>query len=90
MTKAQAIALSGTEWWATRRSKEIAQLQMNEPLLCMPFPLFQVAVAMHLNRAISLVDQVDPQIKAAVNGTDPIPSFDPILKEHGLDEWLDE
>lgn len=84
MTSTQAIALAATRWWIGRPAKEIAQLQMNEPMLCMDFDAFQDAVSEHLGQPVFTHQLTEPRIHAAINGDDPIPTFDLLLAEHNL------
>lgn len=52
MTKEQAIALAESKFWETLTPRQIAEFQMAEPLLCMPFGVFQDAVEKTLGRSV--------------------------------------
>jgi len=52
MTPEEAIKKSKTGWWANHSSREIAEFQLQEPLLCMPFGDFHAAVERELGRPV--------------------------------------
>jgi hypothetical protein len=52
MKKEQAIALSKSEFWKGMTHRQIAEFQMSEPLLCMPFNVFHEAVEKTLGRPV--------------------------------------
>jgi hypothetical protein len=52
MTKNQAVALAGSNWWIGKSPLDIAMFQLHEPLLCMPFEVFHKAVEEALKRPV--------------------------------------
>lgn len=52
MTEAQAIKLFETKWWEGRPARELAEFQMHEDRLCMPFHVFHGAVEEALGRSV--------------------------------------
>lgn len=72
MTRDEAVALTETKWWKRKSPKEIAEFQLNEPLLCMPFDLFHDAVTKALGRDVFIHEFADPQsLVAELNGESP-------------------
>ena len=52
MTKEQAIALAESNFWEGMSHREIAEFQMMEEKLCMPFTVFHEAVEKTLGRPV--------------------------------------
>lgn len=52
MTKPEAKALADSRFWETMTPRQRAEFQLSEPLLCMPFDVFQAAVEATLGRAV--------------------------------------
>jgi len=52
MTKEQAIALAGSNFWEGMSHREIAEFQMIEEKLCMPFTVFHEAIEKTLGRPV--------------------------------------
>ena len=52
MTKEQAIALANSNFWENMTHREIAEFQMTEPKLCMPFSVFHEALEKTLGRPV--------------------------------------
>ena len=52
MTKEQAIALRESKFWEGMTHRQIAELQMCEEWLCMPFSVFHEAVEKALGRPV--------------------------------------
>ena len=52
MTKAQAIALGESKFWESMTHRQIAEFQMCEKKLCMPFSVFHEAVEKTLGRPV--------------------------------------
>lgn len=52
MTKEKAIALAESKFWEGMTHKQIAEFQMCEEKLCMPFPVFHEAVEKTLGRPV--------------------------------------
>ncbi len=52
MTKDQAIAKSRTEFWKDMNYRQIAEFQIMEDKLCMPFSIFHEAVEKTVGRSV--------------------------------------
>ena len=52
LTKADALALAASRFWEDMTWHQRAELQLFEPLLCMPFDVFHEAVEHALNRPV--------------------------------------
>lgn len=52
VTKEQAIALAKSEFWKGMAHRQIAEFQLNEELLCMPFEVFHEAMEKTLGRPV--------------------------------------
>lgn len=52
MTREQAIALSESKFWEGMSHREIAEFQIMEERLCMPFSVFHEAVEKTLGRPV--------------------------------------
>ena len=52
MTRDEALALYGLEWWVSASNEEIVGFQLYEPLLCMPFGKYHEAVEKVLGRSV--------------------------------------
>ena len=52
MNKEEAIELAKSKWWEGKSHQEIAEFQLNQNLLCMPFDLFHKAVEEWLHRPV--------------------------------------
>lgn len=52
MTKESAIALAETKFWEGMTQRQIAEFQMCEEKLCMPFSVFHEAVEKTLGRPV--------------------------------------
>jgi hypothetical protein len=52
MTREGAIILAKTAWWKALAAREVAQVQLYEELLCMPFLDFHKAVEGALGRRV--------------------------------------
>jgi len=52
MTRQEALRLVESRFWESMTSAEIAQFQLNEDRLCMPFGVFQAAVERALGRSV--------------------------------------
>ena len=81
MTKDQALALAGTEWWLHANHREIAEFQMGERLLCCPFSVFHEAVEKTLERPVYTHEfGLDwDGLRKELMGERDAPSFDAIL-----------
>jgi hypothetical protein len=83
LTKDQAVAFATSEAYKTMNHKQIAEFQINQKCLCMPFRIFHEAVEKVLNRPVfthefgSLgIDGIRAEI---MQGAKP-PSFEDIIK----------
>ena len=52
MTRQEALRLVESRFWESMTPAEIAQFQLNEDRLCMPFGVFQAAVERALGRSV--------------------------------------
>lgn len=52
LSKDQAIKLDESKFWKDLSYREIAEFQMTEKLLCMPFTIFHEAMEKTLNRPV--------------------------------------
>jgi len=52
MTKEQAIKMANSGWWKTLPARQVAEFQLNEQLLCMPFGEFHRVVEEALGRSV--------------------------------------
>lgn len=52
LTKEQAIALGEAKFYEKMSHREIAEFQISEPFLCMPFDVFHEALEKTLNRPV--------------------------------------
>lgn len=52
MTEKEAIKLAESKFWEKMTPREIAEFQMSEPLLCIPFQIFHEAMEKTLGRPI--------------------------------------
>lgn len=52
LTKQQAVELSRSNWWDVTGLAKAGFLQLNQPLLCMPFNKFHEAVSFLLGRSV--------------------------------------
>jgi hypothetical protein len=52
LTKEQAIALAETGFWKELSQREIAEFQMSNKLLCMPYNVFHEAIEKTLGRTV--------------------------------------
>lgn len=61
MTKEQAIEFFNSKKWESMTNIEKVKLQLYEPKLCMPFPVFQEAIESVLGRPIYTHEFSDSQ-----------------------------
>lgn len=61
MNKEEAIKMSESKWWEGKTNEEIAEFQINEPLLCCPFEVFHEAVEAWLGRPVWTHEFADTQ-----------------------------
>lgn len=81
LTKEQAIQMYASGWWIGMAPRDIAMFQLHEPMLCMPFDQFQIAVESALGRGVYTHEfgmDVDG-LRAELIGDRPAPSLQEIL-----------
>lgn len=78
-TRAQALALASTNWWEHATDREIAEFQLNEPLLCMPFDRFHEAVEKALGRPVFTHEFAFGGLLEELNGERPPRTFEDVL-----------
>jgi len=61
MTRDEAIAKAATKWWESATDREIAEFQLNEDLLCVPFARYHEAVTNALGRPVYTHEFARPQ-----------------------------
>jgi hypothetical protein len=82
VTEEQAIKLAGSEFWKELTPRQIAEFQLNEPLLCMPFGVFHEAIEKALGRSVWMHEFAFgglDRMKAELLGERPAPTFEDIL-----------
>lgn len=81
LTKDQAIALFATKWWETKTDREIAEFQLFNDTLCMPFARFHEAVEKSLGRSVWTHEFANPDaLRKELFGERSAPtSFEQIL-----------
>lgn len=52
LTKEQAIAMANSAWWEHCTDRQIAEFQMEQDRLCMPFDKFHAAIETTLGRPV--------------------------------------
>jgi len=83
MTEQEAIAMVESRWWNDKTAQEIAEFQLAEPRLCMPFDEFHKATEEALDRPVWTHEFAYPkQLLDELHGTEPKPE-DPA--QHALD-----
>ena len=81
MTKEQAITLANSKFWESMSHREIAEFQMTEPKLCMPFEIFHEALEKTIGRPVfthELALNFGGVLEELFNGKEP-PSFEEII-----------
>ena len=56
MTRDGALALAKTEWWKYATDRQIAEFQLTEKRLCMPFGEFHEALERVLGRGVQTIE----------------------------------
>lgn len=82
MTKSQAIALANSNFWEEMNDREIAEFQISEEKLCMPFDVFHEALEKTIGRPIFTHEfglNVEGLRDELFNGKER-PTFDEIIK----------
>lgn len=82
ITKEQAIELAESGWWKDMDARDVATVQLFEPLLCMPFDEFHSAVEKALGRPVFTHEfglNMDG-LRAELMGDKPAPTLQEILE----------
>ena len=81
LTKEQAIAFSESKSYKNMSHREIAEFQINQEKLCMPFNIFHEAVEKTIDRPVFTHEfGMNPEgIKAEIMEGKKAPSFDDII-----------
>ena len=81
MTKKEAIALGESRFYLSITSRQVAQFQLFEDKLCMPFAVYRQAVAETLDRKVGIHEfttigrrQMQMELTGELEGTELIPS----------------
>ena len=61
MNQEEAIKLSESEWWKNSTNEEIAEFQLKEERLCLPFEILHKAVETWLGRPVFTHEFADTQ-----------------------------
>lgn len=81
LSRNQAAALYDSQFWRFLNAEERARFQLTEDRLCMPFPVFQQAVEICLNRRVGVVEYLRPRLLLdELSGSVPAPSVEDILE----------
>jgi hypothetical protein len=65
VTQEDAIKLAGTGWWETLTPRQVAEFQLNEERLCMPFGEFHRCVEEALGRPVWTHEFAQPKMLIA-------------------------
>ena len=80
MNREEAIEKAKTKWWVGLSDYEIVKFQLYEPLMCMPFDLFQEAVENTLQRPVWMHEFADPDsLKKEFEGKIKTPNIQNII-----------
>ena len=80
VTKEQAIALAEGKFYEGMTHREIAEFQISQDLLCMPFGVFSEALSKCLGRGVYTHEFANrDQLIRELYGERPAPSFDEII-----------
>jgi hypothetical protein len=52
LTTKQALEMADSRWWEGMSDHDVAMFQLHQPLLCMPFDVFQVTLERALMRPV--------------------------------------
>lgn len=82
LTKEQAIAFAKNKAYEGMSSRMIAEFQLNQERLCMPFGVFHKAVEEALGRPVYTHEFVNPELLIKeLNGERPTPTLEEIFKQ---------
>ena len=56
MTRDEALALAATGWWEHATQQQIAEFQLTEARLCVPFDVFREAIEKCLGRGVQTLE----------------------------------
>lgn len=80
LTKEQAIQMAQSGWWLGMEPRSIAMFQLHEPMLCMPFHDFHVAVEQALGRPVMTHEFAWADLlREELRGERPAPTMQEIL-----------
>lgn len=89
MTKDEALAKAATKWWETATHREIAEFQLNEPLLCCPFGVFHEAVEKTLGRPVWTHEFAHQDLlRVELAGNAPAPTMEMIVNQLPADRTI--
>ena len=78
--QAAAVALSESDFWLEMSPRDIAEFQLNQRRLCMPFDVFHGAVEAALERPVWTHEFADrDSLLKEFNGESPMRTMDDIL-----------
>lgn len=82
LTKEQAIAFGESKAYEGMSSRQIAQFQLSQRKLCMPFNVFHKAVEEALGRPVYTHEFVNPELLLKeLIGDIPTPTLEEIIKQ---------
>jgi len=82
MDKKQAVDMANSKWWEDKTAKEIAEFQLVENLLCMPFDVFHKAVEEWLGRPVWTHEFASPEeLLAEGHGENHTRSMEDVIKK---------
>ena len=85
MTPESAKAMAATRWWVNLPSREVAEFQLGERLLCMDFPDFHQAVERALGRGVFSHEFAEPdKLLAELRGLSGVRESQPVSSRNPL------
>lgn len=60
LSSKEAIVLSGTRFWVNLTTRQIAEFQLGQELLCMPLEVYQNALSVELGRPVYTHELYNP------------------------------
>lgn len=80
MTKEQAVTLADSKFYESLTARQIAEFQLTEDLLCMPFDVFHRALEETLGRPVRTHELIDRNaLISEMLGDRAAPTFEEIL-----------
>jgi hypothetical protein len=81
VSEQEAIALYDSQWWKTKTPREIAEFQLDEDRLCIPFDKFQEAMEKALGRPVWTHEfAFRDRLRAELAGTRVAPTMQDIIE----------